>query len=467
MNAFTDSFSPFGYIGGQFNKIIDEAKALDKEFPKLVDEMENATSEVNKFFLVAEKVQRLSKGEEVELEADPRLKSDDQRTPSTESKILKWDPELAEYLTFPSLCADKALEAVSKELENLHHKRLSFETFVTKPHCWRDTKANEQKRLEESEQRRLELQGVARSFWKTYYKYVPFILAAFPEFEKAIETRIDAYCLKGKSRYDVTMKDFGVSEKNHAALYANTNFGTTTFRSVGPLTTATQLSVNEVFALKKFLHRAALLREVDVMLKLKDCKYVGKFEYFFPQGETATILVMPYYQAESVAWFKLNAHNLVALVAAMEKLAIGVEALHANGVAHRDLKPANIMFKDTSATADPIIIDFNISEFAENFQREVQAPVTEPAIIGDPQVPKSQCRRPWESTIACDINALGHTFAELLKPFQKLHDTPQGLVELLEEMRRDDKPPNAAAVRKRLGEILPGIQLSMQAEQLV
>ncbi len=111
---------------------------------------------------------------------------------------------------------------------------------------------------------------------------------------------------------------------------------------------------------------------------------------------------------------KLGEEEALALV---EKLALGVQALHARGFAHRDLKPENVLF---DAAGEPRICDFGI---AKSFDRADSLTATG-AIIGTPQylAPEQAWGNIHEIGPRSDVWSLGVILYECLAgepPFQE------------------------------------------------
>jgi len=111
---------------------------------------------------------------------------------------------------------------------------------------------------------------------------------------------------------------------------------------------------------------------------------------------------------------RLGEEEALALV---EKLALGVQALHARGFVHRDLKPENVLF---DAAGEPRICDFGI---AKSFDRADSLTATG-AIIGTPHylAPEQAWGNIHEIGPRSDVWSLGVVLYECLAgepPFQE------------------------------------------------
>jgi predicted Ser/Thr protein kinase len=125
-------------------------------------------------------------------------------------------------------------------------------------------------------------------------------------------------------------------------------------------------------------------------------------------------LTMAYIEGQSLAalvgakgW---PARQVAALVG---KLALAMQAAHAQKVTHRDLKPANIMIKMTGAQREPVIVDFGLARRDDPDDVRLTRSGQVLGTIGY-MAPEQLRGDPGAIGPACDIYALGVILYELL-----------------------------------------------------
>ena len=86
-------------------------------------------------------------------------------------------------------------------------------------------------------------------------------------------------------------------------------------------------------------------------------------------------LVMQYIPGQSaLEWLNHTTHiDLMTVVALMQKIADGLQAMHQQGIVHRDIKPANIMLQSNAEQQlQPFLVDFGAANHTTAFDDKVK-----------------------------------------------------------------------------------------------
>ena len=170
----------------------------------------------------------------------------------------------------------------------------------------------------------------------------------------------------------------------------------------------------------------------------------------------------------------------------VDALLDALEAIHAAGVVHKDLKPENLMLNDRPEGSRLCVIDFGLAQVRGHVETEVPLYMTRASeVIGTAKYLSPEQIRGQQASERSDLYAVGVILFQLLTGrFPLLGATPyetfrahvessprtlaavfpdeswdprlQELLDRLLEKDPEDRPPDAAAVREVLGELMRG-----------
>jgi eukaryotic-like serine/threonine-protein kinase len=136
------------------------------------------------------------------------------------------------------------------------------------------------------------------------------------------------------------------------------------------------------------------------------------------------------------------------LLAAVQRVCLGIECAHTHGVVHRDLKPSNIMFGNYG---EVYVLDWGLAKFLDGEEERASLPPpaqgdsTPPRVLGTPgYMPPEQIESPGTVDLRADIYALGAILFEILA-LEPLHGEG-GLDEVVKSTRQgaDARPSRRA-----------------------
>jgi tRNA A-37 threonylcarbamoyl transferase component Bud32 len=153
-----------------------------------------------------------------------------------------------------------------------------------------------------------------------------------------------------------------------------------------------------------------------------------------------------------------------------QRLCWALEAAHSAGVIHRDIKPSNVILSpDLEMDEEPKLIDFGLAKLASS---AVKAGLTRTGqIVGTPEymAPEQISNKPVDAR--ADVYALGCLLYELLTgrpPFegsddvqvlyQQLHDTPQPLSKIIENVDKKLQQIVDRALQKKPDDRYPSMR---------
>ena len=179
---------------------------------------------------------------------------------------------------------------------------------------------------------------------------------------------------------------------------------------------ATHLLLNKMFALKVMrpsiysdnpVLAKRFLREAQLAFKVEHPNIVTVSDAGVDKENGLLFLVMEYVEGENLADFA-NGKRLPEslLIHVAEKVALALQAMHANSIVHRDIKPSNIMLcKDGTIK----LMDLGIAKATEPVGEEKEVTLTmEQSVLGTPAYASpEQCRAAHSVDIRSDIYSLG------------------------------------------------------------
>jgi eukaryotic-like serine/threonine-protein kinase len=173
--------------------------------------------------------------------------------------------------------------------------------------------------------------------------------------------------------------------------------------------------------------RLRFMREVCVQAQLEHPVIVPVYDVdrddrgleFFTMkrvgGTTLADVIVGLRDGDPIVTAKFTQHRLLA---AFQRVCLGIHCAHTHGVVHRDLKPSNIMFGDYG---EVYVLDWGLAKFLDDKDGPPSMPPPpkdepeRPRVLGTPgYMPPEQIERPGAVDARGDIYALGTILFEIL-----------------------------------------------------
>ncbi len=180
-----------------------------------------------------------------------------------------------------------------------------------------------------------------------------------------------------------------------------------------------------------------------------------------------TLAGQPYFVMEYVdgvpltTWSARANPSVETRLAVFRQICAGVEHAHHKGIVHRDLKPANVLVSEEAGHSVVKVIDFGLARLLDVDRPLGETLTLEGHVLGTPEYMAPEQARlegSREVDTRTDVHALGVMLFELLTgelPRRREHESGQGILELLQEIRETPTIKPSQRVRERSSSTRP------------
>jgi anti-sigma factor RsiW len=175
------------------------------------------------------------------------------------------------------------------------------------------------------------------------------------------------------------------------------------------------------------------------------------------EHDGSSFVVMAFIEGESLAdLIKHDRPDVSRAVELVRKVALGLEAVHAQGLVHRDLKPANILI---DGAGEPLLTDFGVARPVADEERLTG----EGVVIGTPafMAPEQAGNEPAKVGPWTDVYSLGVVLYRLLTGKLPFDGPPLAVLYKIE----NESPPAPTTLRPEADAVLEAIVLKAMAKK--